>query len=60
MDHPIATKIADTAACLSLGTCAAGFVEQVTPFLQFLALSIAVISGTCAAYYHIKLIKKLP
>jgi hypothetical protein len=60
MNPAIPSKVADVAACVSLGSCITGYIAEVTPILQALAFVAAVVSGTCATYYHIKMIRKLP
>lgn len=52
MTHP--ERIADAGAAVAASWVAADLViGQINPYLQALAYSVAIISGICAAIYHI-------
>ena len=51
----ISDRIADTGAAVSAGCVAIGFsIGEVNQYLQAAAFIVAVISGSCAAYYYIR------
>jgi hypothetical protein len=52
-------KVADGAACVSWAACAVSHIEDMNQVLQLMALCVAIVSGACAAYYHVRLIRRM-